>query len=65
MILTRVLVCNLMLLAQHYQNCNPKNLANVSAVLLVSLFLMRRRSDQFLHASENTGGQNDVYMTTC
>ena len=44
-ILTRVLVCNLMLLAQHYQNCNPKNLANVSAAPLVSLFLMRRRSD--------------------
>ena len=36
---------NDILLAQHYQNCNPKNLANVSAVLLVSLYLMRRRSD--------------------
>ena len=47
------LVPNLMLLAQHYQNCNPKNLANVSAVPLVSLYLMRRRSDQFLHASQD------------
>ena len=28
----KLLVPNLMLLAQHYQNCNPKNLANVSAV---------------------------------